>query len=177
MSLLKSFIVIPTFLIGVAASLIFSTWEIPKAEEVLIGEPVPALKIDVCDLGERPGKYGKYVGKRVVVEATIYSIQDHIVVYPLSYCHEDYDPFINTDLDLGHYWGRNQDLKFLLEDKKPMSEIDVRIEGTVRDSVRRRALLYGERDPSDMDLFDFTIDPSDIKIISPWRKFTPKAAA
>ncbi|MEP6847272.1 MAG: hypothetical protein ABI999_00320 [Acidobacteriota bacterium] len=168
MIFLRRLIAIPTFLIGLLAALIFSSSDIPKAPDAPNDGPPAAIRIDACDLGSR------FVGKRIIVEATIWSTGDHVIVYPISYCHDGWNGFIFTDLDLTNYIGRDRGLADILQGKRFTNEVDVRIEGTVKRSPLKRDSFNRIIGPSG---FDYTIEPTDIEIISPLRKFTPKAAA
>jgi hypothetical protein len=162
-----------TFAIGITAFCInIGLTPVPDNSAVESGfdaGKLAAIPVAVCELHE---KSGKFVGKSVVVEATVYAVDDYIIVHEIlgKVCgyHIDsaqWDPFVLTTLDLTDYFGPNQDLKYLLREKKPFSEIDVRITGTVKRLPKNDNLLY------------YTIEPETIEVISPWREFEPKGAS
>jgi hypothetical protein len=166
MSFPRLLVAIFTFSIGVA---VFAAWvsfgESPEPVSSIIDEFPDAISLNVCELSETAGKW---VGKRVVIDATIYSVDDQFIVYPISgscLSFETFDSFVFTDLDLDNYFGPNQNLKYILRDKRPKSEVDVRIEGIVRRAPKNNELVY------------YLIDSSNMTIISPLRKFTPKGGA
>lgn len=158
----NSLIAISTFLIGVSAFIIVSSLAVPAPVNVIDDEAMSVETVDACDLDETSGKF---IGKRIVTTATIYSIENHTVVFPIHGCFNNGDSIVFTDRDLENYFGQNQDLKYILKDKKPFSEVDVQIEGIVK------------RLPNQDELFYYIIEPTNLKIVSPLRKFTPKGAA
>lgn len=82
-----------------------------------------------------------------------------------SYHSSDFDLRIFTTLDLSDYVGPNAKIGHLLATTKKGSEIDVRIEGILR------------RSPTKIDPLRYKLVPTNIKLLSPWRPFTPKGAA
>jgi len=160
-----------TFTVGIGAfcaSLwVFPLPDVPAVESRSEGIKPGAISVNVFEMSE---KSGKFVGKSVIVDATIYATGDYVRVSPNLPCHdicdpEGFDPFVLIDLDLTNYFGPNQSLKYLLRERKPFSEIDVRIRGTVKRIF----------DPD--HLFLYSIEPENIEVISQWRKFEPKGSA
>lgn len=155
------------FFVGVSswavASYLISIADVPESEPELTYPMRDHMHITACDLGESTGKF---VGQTVVLEATVYAVGSKVIIYPTSFCDSRYDPFVNSYVDFTGYSGRNKEISYLLtRDGKPFSEVDVRIRGSV------------SRAPTNADLWYFTVSPSDIEMITPWRKFEPKGAA
>ncbi len=155
---------------------VLSVWEIEYRNLLDVPEPdsvsnqESALRINACGLGEPSGAF---VGKRVILNALVYHVswdngvdsEDFIFVHPRNeeWCTGAYDPFIITELDLRDYHGPHSNLKSHLGSFE--YEVDVSVIGTVQ-KVEARA----------HSLLKYGIKPEKIKIISPWREFTPKGA-
>ncbi len=169
----RPFVALACFTIGVLSVTTIQYW---SAFDVLKLEPISREKfvreISVCDLGEPSGKF---VGKRISANALVYYVswsndehsEDFIFVYPLMPpgCSgvEPFDSFILTELDLQGYSGPHSNLKFALGPFE--REVDVRILGTVEKVERIDSCVK------------YKIKAEEIEVLSPWREFTPKAAA
>ena len=158
-----------TLMIGISSVYVFRYYDdaaIPSAETILVEDPV--LRVNACELSESGGRF---IDTRISVDATIWHVSwsnkqqsaDFVMVEQIEPCHGPYDPFINTELDLQNYIGPNQNLKDVLGPFK--REVDVRIVGTLKRSEKQDHLVF------------YRIVPEEIQLISPWRKFTTKAAS
>jgi hypothetical protein len=154
-----------TFMLGIAAFLVYFGLRPVQQLTVEVSETGSYQSIHFYSVCELMNPRKSFNGQSIVTEATIYQIDDHVMVYPNSYCVDDADIFIWVQLDLTNYFGPNQELRYLLPNKKPFSEIDVRIYGTV---LERKSIIHEKMN---------MIVPTKIELISPWRKFEPKAAA
>jgi hypothetical protein len=162
--LLKPSIAVLTFLVGLTAFFLLS-WPDPGPVSLPVAEPI---RISVCDL-EEPS--GRFVNQRVEVTATVYEISDprRLVLYPAEYVckYAPVDNSVFTELDLEDYAGPDSNLMNLFETERRGFEIDLKITGTIR------KLPLSDRN----HLFFYSLEPDNIEIISPWRKFEPKGAA
>jgi len=122
------------------------------------------------------------IGKSIVVQATLFHVGGYIMVYPniwhdvpvrdcgesdpaRAYLASTFDPSVWTDLNLKDYRGPNANLGELFEQERADWEIDVEIEGVlVKHVFSKNQARYG-------------ITPSRIRLVSTWRRFTPKGAA
>ena len=159
-----------TFLIGVIA---FQCWNILPTNEFQIQNlNVPAVEpittqTSVCQLMDETGNFD---GQLVSFQATAYVIYDGTIVLSPNdcYCHTGNMTFVNLELD--SYVGTNNGLKTLLEGKNRDSwddfkEVDVKIIGTAKVTYDAQGYKY------------YSIFPTDIKLVSSFRKFEPKGAA
>lgn len=170
LTFVKILTVILTFLIGVIA---FQCWNVLPANEfqienfsVLAIEPITA-QTSACELMDETGNFG---GQLIGFQATAYVVYDGtVILYPNDcYCHTDNIIFVKLELD--SYSGANSDLKALLEGKNrdlrdDFKEVDVKIVGTAKITYDTKGYRY------------YSIFPTDIKLISSFRKFEPKGAA
>jgi hypothetical protein len=130
------------------------------------------LRINACALCARSPMI---VNKRVIVEATLYRVDDHIVVYPRphtdcgksdpsnGYDESNFDFVVLTEL--GHDGVTPSSVQlgdFQFGGNK--YEIDVMIDGIVHRQ-------------SGKPFFPYVLQPFEVTAVGAWRIFTPKAAA
>lgn len=127
------------------------------------------IVVSACDLSEPTGKY---VGKLVLVRATVYHVlwsnevgpEDFLYVHPrIDEICEGADPLIVTQLDLNDYVGPNADLRKLLGPFVREVDVEIVVVVTLREH-RFSEARYG-------------IKPESLNVVSARREFTPKGAA
>ena len=157
-----------TFLIGIGASLCWNSLSANRPSELsnlLTSVPMPT-QTSTCRLVDEPNWFD---GKLVSFEAIVYVIRDGTVILLPKDCFKP-DPFVFIRLELNSYTGTNSNLKTFLKSRNRTSEgdlkeVDVKIIGTAK-------IIY------DVEGYKwFSITPTNINIISAFRKFEPKGAA
>jgi hypothetical protein len=125
------------------------------------------LTVSACDLDEPSGKL---LGKLILIDAIVWHVawnkegsEDFVLVEPLPSACSGFDPSVTTELDLRNYSGPNKNLESRLGRFK--REVDIQIVGKVKMSEKGYPEVL------------YRIVPENIKIISTWRRFTPKGAA
>ena len=168
-ALIKLLIALFTFLIGIGAFFFWSDLLLsePQGEITNLSMPEPKpTQISACQLLDEPENFD---GKLVSFEAVVYVIYDGtVVLYPN--CNRQTDNFIFAKLELGSYTGTFSNLKTLLEGRNRTSrddfkEVDIRVVGTAKITYDSKGYKW------------YSVSPSNIEVISTFRKFEPKGAA
>lgn len=166
--LIRVSIVLITFTVGLLSSFFYNTWLVDLTQVEVVDEfPITCrfapLPVSLCELDSFPDKYD---GKWVITEATVFANgYGENVLSPIEWqetgC-ETLNDIHFTFLELKDFRKLQADLK----NSKPYhKEVNVRVSGTVKK-------IY------DKDIGKtYLIIPDNIEIISPFRKFTAKAAA
>lgn len=165
-----------TLLLGLGVAEIASLYA-PLPE---LGEPdFTVIEISPCALNSTSETD---LNRDIVVQATLYRYDDHILVYPNIYADvpfrdcgspdparaydpSTFDPSVWTELDMNEYEGPNANLLTLFQTDKEQWEIDAEIRGVI---LKQAPSEYGPA---------YTLVPMQIRLVGSWRRFTPKGAA
>lgn len=140
-------------------------------EEQIISCQIVPIETNACELRDFPDSFD---GKWITLEATIYTVEDRVIVYPIDHClnyhciaHASHDnwPPARPRMDFNGFREKYPKLFKKLSNKNPHNlEVDVRIEGEARkitDKYQRKMYL---------------IIPENMQAISKFRKFFPKGS-
>lgn len=145
-----------------------------------VGEPdFTVIEINPCALNSNSETN---LNRDIVVQTTLYRIDDHILVYPnifadvpildcgsqdpaRAYDPSTFDPSVWTELDMKEYAGPNAELPALFRTNRAKWEIDAEIRGVLLKQIPRE---YGPI---------YRLVPTQIRLVGPWRRITLKGAA
>ena len=159
--LIKIFAALLAFSIGISfTNFCFPTIpnvEIPDESKIFVCDMSPEA-VSICKLDDEPDIYD---GKWVMTEATIFATGNRNILHPID-CYQTSNKIHWTFVNLKNFKSFSQNIRISKPYKK---EVDVRVTGTVKKIYNK----YGKK--------EYLIIADTIEIISPFREFTPKAAA
>ncbi len=167
--LIRIITILITFAVGLQSSFFYNTWltDLPQVQVEVSENLTYACKfapsvVSLCELDSFPDKYD---GKWVITEATVFANgYGENVLYPINWYEscETLKDIHFTFLELKDF----KKFQIALKNSKPYhKEVNVRINGMVK--------IINEKHIGK----SYLIIPDTIEIISPFRKFTAKAAA
>lgn len=141
------------------------------------------VEINPCSLNSNSDAF---LNKNVSVQATLSRYDTHILVYPniyagagdgipvkdcgvtdasRGYFSSSFDPGIWTELAFESYFGPNADVVEQFFTNRAKWEIDVEIRGAL---IKQNPSPFGAT---------YGLEPNYIKVVGPWKRFSPKGAA
>ncbi len=167
---LKFGVVLLTFLIGIGGFLAY--WNIQLSSNLPTEAVAPsleptAIQTTVCQL---INEQKNLPDKTVSFEATAYVINDETIILYGENCSIEFIDIMFARLGPESHSVLINNLRMLLEgkdreSKKDFKEVTVKVIGTAKISADATGFQY------------ISVTPVNIKIVSPFRKFTPKGAA